>query len=131
MRTVTHIAAILAAGLVLAPVAQQAQAGRGDGDISGSTPAGQHPIVLQYQRADLASPAALGHTYERMSRAAQQVCEHYTGRELVRQRVFQRCVDATLSAAVDAVHDSRLTALHDSRKPASTAAHSPVRSAQR
>jgi len=125
MHILKILATTVAASLALAAFATPAQS------AGGSASAGQRQVVLQYRSIDLATPGALEQIYLRMSRAAEQVCEPYGGRELARQRVFQRCLDATLGAAVAAVQDPRLSALHDSRSPPATIAATPVRTARR
>ncbi len=125
MKALNVIVIGMAASLSLTAFAAPAQS------AGGNAPAGQRQVVLQYRSADLATPAALEQTYLRISRAAQQVCQPYAGRELARQRIFQRCLDATLAAAVAAVQDPRMVALHGSRALPVTGAAAPVRTAQR
>ena len=125
MSTMKSIAATAAAALVLASVAPRAALAAG-----GATSPEQ--FVLRYRSADLATPAALERTYQRMSRAAELVCLPHASRELSRQRVYQRCVAGTLGAAVVAVHDPRLSALHDDNmRIIAPVASSPLRTAHR
>ena len=51
--------------------------------------------------------------YSRLRYAAQDVCSPYQGDELARKRVWQTCVESSLSDAVARINKPQVTALHN------------------
>lgn len=108
MRTLKALSTAATTLLAVATLATPAAA------VAGNA-AGPEQIPFHYTGADLATPAGLERTYQRIARSAELACQRHAGRELSRQRVYQRCREASVAAAVQAIQDPRLTALHGSR----------------
>jgi|SRR5579862_6491574 len=74
-------------------------------------------VAVQFDRQELASPAGISRVYQRLSLAAREACgPSSTTLELVRQRVFERCVAESLARAVRDAHNAALTSYSASER---------------
>jgi len=78
-------------------------------------------IKVSYVRADVATTAGAQDLYEHIQRAAKLVCHEPNIRELDVYRLYQKCFDRAVDAAVTKVDSSALTALHRSKTQRSAA----------
>ena len=72
-------------------------------------------IELSYVKAELSQPESAQLLYKRIQLAARSVCHEPSVRELARYRIYKRCFDEAVDAAVAKVDASTLTALHRSK----------------
>ena len=72
-------------------------------------------IEISYVKADLSQPESAQLLYKRIQLAARSVCHEPSVRELARYRIYKRCFDEAVDAAVAKVDASTLTALHRSK----------------
>lgn len=75
----------------------------------------EESINVNYVVADLARPDGAEHVYQRIRRAAQQVCHDPGIRDLPRHRAYLTCFDRAVDTAVNKVNSTALTALHRSK----------------
>jgi UrcA family protein len=69
--------------------------------------------VTYYGDLNLETEAGAKFLYARLRRAAQDVCSPYQSDELARKRVWQTCVERSLSDAVGRINKPLVTALHN------------------
>jgi len=67
-------------------------------------------VTVQFESQELASPAGIARVYQRLRRAAQEVCSPYQSIALERRRAFVRCESWSLERAVAELHHPGLTA---------------------
>jgi UrcA family protein len=79
------------------------------GAIAGTT---TDSINVSYVTADVSTSEGAQALYEHIQRAAKLVCHEPNIRELTEYRVYQKCFDRAVDAAVAKVDSSALTALH-------------------
>lgn len=75
-------------------------------------PSRLHSLQVNYVRAHLSDPASAQVLYERIQRAARQVCQQPNVQEIQWQVVYKQCYDKAVDAAVATVDATALTALH-------------------
>jgi UrcA family protein len=68
---------------------------------------------VTYGDLNLENEAGAKVLYARLRRAAQDVCSPYQSDELARKRVWQTCVENSLSDAVGRINKPLVTALHN------------------
>ena len=71
--------------------------------------------VVRFDQTELSTSSGLNRIYHRLGEAATIVCGDYQSSELLRSRVFEHCVQESVSRAVAQIHDARLTGYHESR----------------
>ena len=72
-------------------------------------------INVSYVTADVATTEGAQALYQHLQRAAKLVCHEPNIRELDAYRLYQKCFDRAVDAAVAKVDSSALTALHRSK----------------
>jgi UrcA family protein len=73
-------------------------------------------VVVQYADLDLSSEQDAKRLYTRLQRASQFVCREFEGREPVKARLRQKCLDEALAGAVASVDHAVVTAMHADKK---------------
>lgn len=95
IRTATATAALVASA-ALATVVHAAPAGDAPG------------VVIRYDAASVATGQGARELYQRIERAAAQVCPEGSAYGLAHQSVVQQCRRDAIARAVDAIHQQRL-----------------------
>jgi UrcA family protein len=72
-------------------------------------------VSVSYVTADVATAEGAQALYEHIQRAAKIACHEPNIRELDQYRLYQKCFDRAMDAAVAKVDSSALTALHRNR----------------
>jgi UrcA family protein len=67
---------------------------------------------VRYSDLDLSHPEAARVLYQRIKRAAREVCGQPDARDLSRYRSYQKCYEGAVEHAVEKVDSKTLTALH-------------------
>lgn len=68
--------------------------------------------TVSYADLNLARSNDAARLYERLGNAAEDVCAHFDGRDLVTRKMQRQCESEALSNAVAAVDNPTVTALH-------------------
>ena len=69
---------------------------------------------VNYVKEDLQNPALAEALYQRIQRAARQVCHQPDAREVDRYRMYRACYNRAVETAVENVDATALTAVHHS-----------------
>lgn len=72
-------------------------------------------VTVRYSDLDLGTQAGATALYNRIRRAAEQVCGDPSSRQLAEVAAVRACVDRAISSSVRSVNDARLTNVYDSR----------------
>jgi UrcA family protein len=77
--------------------------------------ASESTAVVRYGASELVAPDALARLHSRLTGAAQQVCERYSGSDLEHWRLYRRCVKQSLAVAINRVNSPALNAYHEAK----------------